>query len=59
MYRHITGAPRYTCTLKGEIGESKMKARKMEGKLKYIKSITDEYTTRTHENSTGHKESKN
>lgn len=43
MYRKTLGSPRYAenCTLRGEIGASKMKTRIIEGWLQYIKSIEE------------------
>lgn len=61
VYRHILGAPRFaqTCTLRGEVGASSMKKRIMEGKLLYLKSIIDAYTTTTQENLTREEDNRN
>ena len=61
VYRQILGAPKFaqTCTLRGEVGASTMKKRIMEGKILYLKSIIDTYTTKTQENLTREEDTRN
>ena len=61
VYRQILGAPKYaqTCTLRGEVGASSMKARIIEGRFMFLKSIIEIYKTKTQENANREEDNRN